>query len=38
MCYSAEVEEDWKKFLRVTGADMSIRDITPCASRLKCGP
>jgi len=26
MCYSAEVEEDWKKFLRVTGADMSLKD------------
>jgi len=26
MCYSAEVEEDWKKFLRVTGAHMSIKE------------
>ena len=26
MCYSAEVEEDWKKFLRVTGVDMSLKD------------
>ena len=26
MCYSAEVEEDWRKFMRVTGADMSLKD------------
>lgn len=26
MCYSAEIEEDYRKFLRVTGADMSIQD------------
>jgi putative SOS response-associated peptidase YedK len=26
MCYSAEVEEDWRRFLRVTGADMSLKD------------
>jgi len=26
MCYSAEVEEDWKKFLRVTGAHMGIKE------------
>jgi len=26
MCYSAEVEEDWKKFLRVTGAYMGIKE------------
>jgi len=26
MCYSAEVEEDWKRFLRVTGAYMGIKE------------
>jgi len=26
MCYSAEVEEDWRKFVRITGVDMSLKD------------
>jgi putative SOS response-associated peptidase YedK len=26
MCYSAQIESDYRKFLRVTGADMSIKD------------